>query len=88
MKRYFSLFSLFAVLLCLHQRKVMKALITYDKKKQRAIMIDYTYSAEAVQNAIVKKMERMGYKPKEEKGIFNKDKGFLVFKNACGHGYQ
>lgn len=54
----------------------------YDKKKQQAILIDYSYSPEAVQNAITEKMAKMGYKPKEEKGLFNKDKGFLVFKNA------
>jgi hypothetical protein len=56
--------------------------IQYDKKKQRAIVIDYPYPAEAVQNAIVKKMELLGYKPKEEKGLLNKDKGFLIYKNA------
>ena len=56
--------------------------IDYDKKKQEAIVIDYSFSSDAVQNAILQKMARMGYKPKEEKGIFNKDKGFLVFKNA------
>ncbi len=56
--------------------------IQYDKKKQTAIAIDYNYSPEAVQNAFVQKMEKLGYKAKEEKGILNKDKGFLVFKNA------
>ena len=54
----------------------------YDKKKQPAVIIDYNFSPEAVENAIVLKLQRMGYKPKEEKGLFNKDKGFLVFKNA------
>lgn len=56
--------------------------IQYDKKKQRAIVIDYSYPPQAVENAIVKKMERLGYKPKEEKGLLNRDKGFLVYKNA------
>jgi hypothetical protein len=56
--------------------------IQYDKKKQQAIAIDYSYSPEAVQNAIIQKMEKMGYRAKEEKGLFNKDKGFLVFKNV------
>jgi hypothetical protein len=54
----------------------------YDKKKQQAIAIDYSYPADAVQNAIVQKLGKMGYKPKEEKGILNRDKGFLIFKNA------
>ena len=56
--------------------------IQYDKKKQAAIAIDYSYPPEAVENAIIKRMERIGYKGKEEKGFLNKDKGFLVFKNA------
>lgn len=56
--------------------------IQYDKKKQAAIAIDYAYPPEAVQNAMVQKMERLGYKAKEEKGILNRDRGFIVFKNA------
>ena len=54
----------------------------YDKKKQQAIVIDYSFPPDAVQNAIIQKMGKMGYKAKEEKGLFNKDKGFLVFRNA------
>lgn len=56
--------------------------IEYDKKKQDAFMIDYPYPPEAVENAITKKMAKLGYKPKEEKGLFNKDKGFKVYKDA------
>jgi hypothetical protein len=56
--------------------------IEYDKKKQNAYTIEYPYSAEALENAIVSKIEKMGYKGKEEKGLFNKDKGFIVFKSA------
>jgi hypothetical protein len=56
--------------------------LTYDKKKQMAIAINYRYSQEAVQNAVIEKFRAMGYKPKEEKGLFNADKGVLVFKNA------
>jgi hypothetical protein len=55
--------------------------IQYDKKKQLGLAIEYSYSPEAVENAIVQKLSRMGYKAKEEKGILNKDKGFLVYKN-------
>lgn len=55
--------------------------IQYDKKKQQALAIDYTYSPEAVQNAFISKLERMGYKAKEEKGLLNRDKGFLVYKS-------
>src|SRR5687768_520367 len=56
--------------------------IEFDKKKQEAIVLEYNYPAQAVENAIIQKMGKMGYKAKEEKGIFNKDKGFIVFKNA------
>lgn len=56
--------------------------ITYGKKKQKAITIDYGYPQEAVENAIVKKLESMGQSGKEQKGLFNKDKGFIVFKDA------
>ena len=60
----------------------MKGCAEYDKKKQPAIVIDYAFSTDAVEAALVQKMERMGYKGKEEKGIFNKDKGFRVYKAA------
>lgn len=56
--------------------------IQYDKKKHAAITIDYAYPPEAVENAIIQKMEKLGYRAKEEKGILNRDKGFLIFKNA------
>lgn len=45
-------------------------------------MIDYPYPPEAVENAIIKRMSKLGYKVKEEKGLFNKDKGFLIFRDA------
>jgi hypothetical protein len=54
----------------------------YDKKTQRAILIDYDYNQDAVKNGFIDKMAKLGYKPKEEKGIFNRDKGFLVFNSA------
>jgi hypothetical protein len=54
----------------------------YDKKKQLAIAIDYNYSEQAVENAIMKKMEKLGYNGKAEKGLFNRDKGFRVYKNT------
>jgi hypothetical protein len=54
----------------------------YDKKKQQAFLIEYAYPPEAVENAVIKKMGRLGYKSKEEKGLFNKDKGYRNFKDA------
>jgi len=58
-----------------------EASIQYDKKKQQAIAIDFVFQPQAVENAIVQKLSKMGYKAKEEKGILNRDKGFLVYKN-------
>jgi hypothetical protein len=56
--------------------------VQYDKKKQQAIAIEYGFPPKAVENAIVRKFAKLGYKPKEEKGIFNPDKGFIEFRNA------
>lgn len=56
--------------------------IEYDKKKQEAFVIEFPYPQEAVENALIKKMEKLGYKGKEEKGLFNKDKGFRVYRGA------
>jgi hypothetical protein len=56
--------------------------IDYDKKKQSAFVIEFPYPPEAVQNAFIQRMEKLGYKGKEEKGIFNKDRGFRVYRNA------
>ena len=52
----------------------------YDKKKQAAIIIEYSYPSEASEGAFMQKLETMGYRAKEEKGLFNKDKGFKVYK--------
>jgi hypothetical protein len=56
--------------------------IQFDKKKQSTLIIEYNYPAQAVENAITQFIERLGFKAKEEKGILNRDKGFIVFKNA------
>ena len=56
--------------------------IEYDKKKQEAFVVEYNYPPEAVEDALIKKMEELGYKGREEKGLFNKDKGFRVYKAA------
>ncbi len=44
--------------------------------------MDYAFSQEAVENAILLKMENLGFKAKVEKGLFNKDKGFIVFSDV------
>lgn len=56
--------------------------IQYDKDKQAAVAVDYAFREEALENAFIDRMRKLGYKPREEKGFLNRDKGFLVFKNA------
>lgn len=77
-----GLFLIAAIVTGTSFAQAYEASIQYDKKKQQAIAIDYSYPQEAVENAIVQKLAKMGYKAKEEKGILNRDKGFLVYKNA------
>ena len=82
MKKFTLFFIAVLTLSMAVSAQAYESTIQFAKKKQPAIAIDYSYPPEAVENAIIKKMERLGYKAKEEKGLFNKDKGFLVFKNA------
>ena len=56
--------------------------IEYAKKTQPCIVMNYSYPPEAVENAIISRMNKLGYKGKEEKGLFNKDKGFRVYKET------
>jgi len=56
--------------------------IQYDKDKQATIAVEYPFREEALENAFLDRMKRSGAKPKEEKGFLNRDKGFIVFKDA------
>jgi len=56
--------------------------IEYNKEKQACIVIEYNYPPQAVENAVISKMNKLGYKAREEKGMFNKDKGFKIYKDA------
>lgn len=49
--------------------------IEYQKKEHKAMVIEFPYEPSEVEDAIVIKMEKLGYKKKETKG-------FLVYKNA------
>ncbi len=82
MKRY--LLSLALILACslASIAQAYEGTVEYSKKKQQAFVIDYAYSPEAVENALVQKIEKLGYSSKTEKGLFNKDKGFIVFRNT------
>jgi hypothetical protein len=82
MRKALLLFSVVVLATIAGFAQAYESNITYDKKKQQAFVIDFPYPPEAVENAIIEKMSKLGYKAKTEKGIFNKDKGFIVFKNA------
>jgi len=56
--------------------------IEYNKGKQACIVMEYNYPPEAVENAMRAKLLKLGYGGKEEKGMFNKDKGFRVYKET------
>ena len=57
--------------------------IEYDKKKQDCLVMEYSFPLQAVWNGFMSRMERLGYNGKEEKGLFNKDKGFRVYKDLA-----
>src|SRR5687768_7938026 len=82
MKKFLLLLTSAFALMMVARSQAYEGSIQFDKKKQAAIVIDYSYPAEAVENAFILKMSKLGYKAKEEKGFLNKDKGFIVFKNA------
>jgi hypothetical protein len=66
--------------------KVSRETIEYNKQKYSAFKMDYAYSAEVVEKALVQRMEQLGYRnSKADKGLlnlFDKDKGIIVYKNA------
>ena len=82
MKNLFLLASLVTILSFVSSAQAYEDNVQYDKQKQPAIAINYNYPAQAVENAFVEKMAKLGFKAKEEKGLLNKDKGFIVIKNA------
>ena len=56
--------------------------VNYEKKKQKAFAIDYKYAATTVESAIERRIQKLGHLGKTEKGIFNRDKGVIVFTDA------
>ena len=82
MKKMYSLFILSPFFICQLQAQAYEGDVQFDKQKQPAIVIEYRYPAAAVENAFNLRMQKAGYKPKEEKGILNRDKGFFIYKNA------
>lgn len=82
MKRVYLLLASCFCLTAFTHAQAFEDNVQYDKKKQAAIAIEYAYPSQAVENAFIERMTKLGYKAKEEKGLLNRDKGFLIFKNA------
>ena len=74
--------SLFLCLPILITAQAKQGTVEYRKKKQDCFYINYNFPPEAVENALMGKLAKMGYKGREEKGMFNKDKGFNIYKEA------
>ena len=80
--RKFILSLIFLSILFFLKAQAFEDKIEYNKEKQACIVMDYDFPPQAVENAITAKMNKLGFKGKEEKGMFNKDKGFRVYKEA------
>ena len=74
--------SLFLFLPIFMTAQAKQGTVEYRKKKQDCFYINYNFPPEAVENALMGKLAKMGYKGREEKGMFNKDKGFNIYKEA------
>ena len=74
--------SLFLCLPIFMIAQAKQGTVEYRKKKQDCFYINYNFPPEAVENALMGKLAKMGYKGREEKGMFNKDKGFNIYKEA------
>lgn len=82
MRKFVYSFILFVLIPAILPAQAYEGTVEYNKQKHAAFIIEYSYSPEAVENAIIEKMEKLGYKAKEQKGLFNNDKGFRKYKNA------
>ena len=80
--RKLVLFTIFLSISFLLEAQAHEGVVEYNKGKQACIVMEYNYPAEAVENAMRAKLLKLGYGGKEEKGMFNKDKGFRVYKET------
>ncbi len=82
MKKVLSLLLILVSLSIVTVAQVYEGTAEFDKKKYTAFLAEYDYQVPAVENALLKRFAKLGYRPREEKGIFNKDKGFRVFAGS------
>jgi hypothetical protein len=82
MKNFWSVLVIAALLPLSGWAQVYEGTAEFDKKKYPAFIAEYEYQVPAVENALLKRFSKLGYRPKAEKGIFNKDKGYQIFAGA------
>ena len=82
MNKFFLSLILFGASFLVKAQNAYEDKIEYNKEKQACLVMEYNFSQAAVENAVVARMNKLGFKGKEEKGMFNKDKGFRVYKDA------
>ncbi|HEY5968267.1 MAG TPA: hypothetical protein VIU35_09825 [Chitinophagaceae bacterium] len=80
--RKLILFAIFLSISFLLKAQAHEGAIEYNKEKQACMVMEYNYPPEAVENALREKLIKLGYGGKEEKGMFNKDKGYRVYKET------
>ena len=80
--RKFILIIIFLPISFLLQAQPHEGTVEYNKGKQACMVMEYNYPPEAVENAMRAKLLKLGYAGREEKGMFNKDKGFRVYKET------
>src|SRR5664279_402070 len=74
MRRFSSTIIFILILIQASKGQSYEGTVSYQKKDEKAIIIEFPYPASVVEDAIVDKLEKMGFKKKESKG-------FLVYKN-------
>ena len=82
MRKIITFFTSLFIFVLYTSAQAYEGTVEYDKKKQPALIITYPYSPEAVEGAMVQKLEGMGLTAKEEKGIFNSSKKFRSYKSV------
>lgn len=82
MNRSFLLIIFLSASFFLKAQNAYEDKIEYNKEKQACLVMEYNFPPLAVENGIVSRMNKLGFKGREEKGMFNKDKGFKVYKDA------
>ncbi|HEY2720123.1 MAG TPA: hypothetical protein VGI82_00265 [Chitinophagaceae bacterium] len=74
MRRSLTTISFIFFIICAVNAQSYEGTVSYDRKDEKAVIIEFAYPASVVENAIVDKLEKMGFRKKESKG-------FLVYKN-------